>query len=101
MLSWFEIEAFGEHIIDNIVQIVSFNELLSLVAWVHGRPTELMIFLVSLHEVPNWLPHHSHWLHAGKEKETSCLIDLDSRSEELPYIQLQYMQFMVIEVVQR
>ena len=81
--SHLKLEIFGEHIIDNIVEVVSFNELLPLVAWVHGHPAELVAGLVSFHEVPDWLPHHRHWLHSRKEEKTTRIVYLDSRPKEL------------------
>ena len=78
-----ELERRWEHIINQIVQVVSLYELLSLIAWVHGHPAELVTGLFSLHEVPDWLPHHRHWLHVRKEKETARFIYFDSRPKEL------------------
>ena len=58
----FELEASGQHVIDKVVQVVSLDELLPLVARVHGHPAQLVIGYLPLHEVPHWLPHHRHWL---------------------------------------
>ena len=83
MLSQLECKLFREDIVDEVVEIVSFDELLSLVAWIHGRPTELVFRLISLHEVPDWLPHHSYWLHVGEKKKTTGLVYLNTWPEKL------------------
>ena len=74
---------FREQIIDDIIEVVSLDELLSLVAWVHGHPAKLILLLFSLHEVPHRLPHHGNWLHAWEQQETTGLINFNSRPKKL------------------
>ena len=74
---------FREQIVDNIVEVVSLDELLSLVAWIHGHPAKLILLLCSLHEVPHWLPHHGNWLHAWEQQESTCFSYLNSRPKKL------------------
>ena len=38
-----EIKVRGKHIIDQVVKVCAINQPLSLVAWVHGHPAELII----------------------------------------------------------
>ena len=67
MLFRAKFEIVRKHIVDDIVEVVSLDELLSLVAWVHGHPAKLILLLFSLHEVPHRLPHHGNWLHAWEQ----------------------------------
>ena len=54
----FELESSGENIIHYIVQIVPINQSMTLVAWVHGNPAQLVTRDIVFHVSPNWLPHH-------------------------------------------
>ena len=85
MLFRTKFEVVREYIVDNIVEVVSLDELLSLVAWVHGHPAKLILLLFSLHEVPHRLPHHGNWFHAWEQQKTTGLINLNSGLEKLAY----------------
>ena len=56
-------EVRGENIINQVVEVVSLDEPLALVAGVHGCPAELILRSLPLHEAPDRLPHYWYWLH--------------------------------------
>ena len=62
-----ELEVGGEDIIHEIVKVGSIDQSHSLVARVHGSPTELVVSHLTLHEAPNWTTHHRHWLLAWQD----------------------------------
>ena len=51
-------EVRGEDIINQVVEVVSLDEPLALVAGVHGCPAELILRSLPLHEAPDRLPHY-------------------------------------------
>ena len=67
LLLLLELEVSGEDIIHEIVKVASIDQSLSLVARVHGGPTELVVSHLTLHEAPNWATHHWHWLLAWQD----------------------------------
>ena len=67
LLLLLELEVSGEDIIHEIVKVGSIDQSLSLVARVHGSPTELVVSHLTLHEAPNRATHHGHWLLAWQD----------------------------------
>ena len=63
----------------------SINVPLSLVAWVHGSPAELVVSHLPLHEAPHRTAHHRHRLLVGHDQDLADLINLNSFAEELAY----------------
>ena len=59
LLSLLEFEVSGEDVIHEVVKVGSINQPLSLVAWVHGSPAELVVSHLTLHEAPHRATHHS------------------------------------------
>ena len=78
-----EFKVGGEHIIDQVVKVGAINQPLSLVAWVHGGPAELVIRQFPLHEAPHWSAHHRHRLLVGHDQDLTDLIKFNSLAEEL------------------
>ena len=52
-----------EDIINQVIEVVSLDEPLALVAGVHGCPAELILRSLPLHEAPDRLPHYWYRLH--------------------------------------
>ena len=51
-------EVRGEDIINQVIEVVSLDEPLALVARIHGCPAELILRSLPLHEAPNRLSHY-------------------------------------------
>ena len=83
LLLLFELEVGGEDIIHEIVKVGPINQSLSLVAWVHGGPTELVVSHLTLHEAPHGATHHRHWFLAGQDQDFTYCINFNSLAEEL------------------
>ena len=81
-----KLEVSGENIIHKIVKVGSINQPLSLVAWVHGSPAELVVSYLTLHEAPHRVAHHRHWLLAWQDQDLTSLINLHSFPEKLTCI---------------
>lgn len=81
----FELEIRGEDVIHQVVQVAALNQPLALIARVHGLPAQLVLWVwyVSLHEVPDRMSHHWHWVHGGEEKQLASLINLNTTVQEL------------------
>ena len=69
--------------IDQIVKVGAIDQPLSLVAWVHGCPAELIILHLPLHEAPHWTTHHWHRLLVGHDQNLAHFINFNSLAEEL------------------
>ena len=80
-----EFEVGGEDIINQVVEVVSLDESLALVAGVHGCPAELVLRRLPLHETPDRLPHYRYRLHVWPKysSSTSRLINLNHFMKEL------------------
>ena len=77
-------EVRGEDIINQVVEVVSLDEPLALVAGVHGHPAELILRSLPLHEAPDRLPHYWYRLHVwSKEQKLSRLVNFNPLTEEL------------------
>ena len=76
-------EVRGHDIIDEIVEVGSIDEPLSLVARVHGSPAELVITSLSLHEAPHRTTHHRNRLLVRHDQDLSRLINVHSLTEKL------------------
>ena len=72
-----------KHMIYYIVLVDTIDQPLSLVAWVHGSPAELVISHLTLHEAPHRATHHRHWLLPWQDEDLTRLINLHSFPEEL------------------
>ena len=83
LLSFLELEVSGEDIIHKVVKVGSIDQPLSLVAWVHGSPAELVISHLTLHEAPHRATHHRNWLLPWQDEDFTGLINLHSPPEEL------------------
>ena len=84
-LSLLEFEICGHDIIDEIVEVGSIDEPLSLVARVHGSPAELVITSLSLHEAPHRTTHHRNRLLVWHDQDLSHFVHLNALTEELTY----------------
>ena len=82
-MSLLELEVCGHDIIDQIIEVGSINEALSLVARVHGSPAELVIRSLSLHEAPHRTTHHRNRLLVWHDKDLTNLVHLNTLAEEL------------------
>ena len=82
---FFKVEVGGEDIVHKVVKVGSIDQSLSLVAWVHSSPAELVISHLTLHEAPHGATHHRHWLLAWQDQDLTSLINLNSPPEELAY----------------
>ncbi len=82
LVLFLEREVSCKNVIHNIVKVGAINQPLSLVAWVHGSPAELVIRHLPLHEAPNRATHHSHWLLPGQDQKLPNLIKRDSLTEK-------------------
>ena len=80
-----EFEVSGEDVIHEVVKVVSINQPLSLEAWVHGGPAELVISHLTLHEAPHGATHHGHWLLARQDQDLTHCINLNRLPEKLAY----------------
>ena len=78
-----ELELSGHDVIHKIVKVGAIDEALSLISLVHGGPAELVVFLLSLHEGPDWTTHHWDRLLVRHDQNLTNLIDLNSITEEL------------------
>ena len=78
-------EVRGHDIIDEIVEVGSIDEPLSLVARVHGSPAELVITSLSLHEAPHRTTHHRNRLLVWHDQDLSHFVHLNALTEELTY----------------
>ena len=77
-------EVRGEDIINQVIEVVSLDEPLALVARVHGCPAELILRSLPLHEAPDRLPHYWYRFHVWpKEQQLSRFVDLNPLMEEL------------------
>ena len=92
-----KLEVSGENIIHKIVKVGSINQPLSLVAWVHGSPAELVISYLTLHEAPHRATHHRHWLLAWQDQDLTSLINLHSLPEKLTCIVIDRNTHLMIE----
>ena len=73
-----------EDIINQVIEVVSLDEPLALVAGIHGHPAKLVLRSLPLHEAPDRLPHYWYWLHIWpKEQQPSRLVNLNPLTEEL------------------
>ena len=72
-----------KHMIYYVVLVDTLNQSLSLVAWVHGSPAELVISHLTLHEAPHRTTHHRYWLLPWQDEDLTGLINLHSLPEEL------------------
>jgi len=72
-----------EDIIHKVVKVGSIDKTLSLVAWIHGSPAELVISHLTLHEAPHRTTHHRHWLLARQDQDLTHCINFNSLLEEL------------------
>ena len=70
-------------IVHQVVEVGPIDEALSLVAGVHGRPAELIISRLSLHEAPHGATHHRHWLLVRHDQDLSRLVNINSFAKEL------------------
>jgi len=77
------LEVSGEDVIHEVIKVGSINQPLSLVAWVHGSPAELVIRNLMLHEAPHRATHHRHWLLARQDQYLTHCINLNSLPKEL------------------
>ena len=66
----------GEQVLHYIVQVVAFNQPISLQAWVHGCPAILSIQVIGtvFHVLPDWLPLHWHWVFVWQEQQLAHLV---------------------------
>ena len=80
------LEVCGHDIIDQIIEVGSIDEALSLVARVHGSPAELVIRSLSLHEAPHRTTHHRNRLLVRHDEDLSCLVYVHSLAEKLTCI---------------
>ena len=80
-----EFEVSRKDVIDEVIKVVSIDQSLSLVAWVHGSPAELVISHLTLHEAPHRATHHRHWFLARQDEDRAHCINLNSLPEELAY----------------
>ena len=79
-----KIEVRREEIINQVVEGVSLDESLALVAGVHGCPAELVLRHLPLHEAPDRLPHYWYRLHVWpKKQQLSRLVNFNPLTEEL------------------
>ena len=78
-----EFEISGENVIHKVVKVGPINQPLSLVAWVHGSPAELVISHLTLHKAPHRVMHDRHWFLARKYQGLMHCINLNSLLEEL------------------
>ena len=78
-----EFEISGENVIHKVVKVGPINQPLSLVAWVHGSPAELVISHLTFHEVPHRATHHRHWFLARQYQDLTHCINFHSLQEEL------------------
>jgi len=78
-----EFEISGENVIHKVVKVGPINQPLSLVAWVHGSPAELIIRYLTIHEAPHRATHHRHWFLARQYQDLTHCINLNSLPEEL------------------
>ena len=83
LLSFIKFEFCREHVIHQIVKVFSIDEPLSLVAWVHGGPAELVVSHLPLHEAPHRTAHHRYGVLVGHDQDFAHLVDLNSLAEEL------------------
>ena len=79
----FEHEIGRKNVVDDVVQIVPVNEVVSLVTGVHGDPAELVAGDVVLHVSPHRFPHHGDGVFTRQYEELPTYIYLHSLSEEL------------------
>ena len=84
-LKVFKLKLVCKYVIDNIVVVFSVDETISLVAIVHGSPTKLVIFLLSLHEAPDRTTHYRYRLLVRYDQDLTDLINFNSPTEKLPY----------------
>ena len=82
-MSLLELEICGHDIINEIVEVGSIDEPLSLVARVHGSPAELVIRSLSLHEAPHRTTHHRNRLLVRHDEDLTNFVHLNTLSEEL------------------
>ena len=79
-----EFEVGGEDIINQVIEVVSLDESLALVAGVHGCPAELVLRRLPLHKTPDRLPHYWYRLHVWpKKQQLSRLVNFNPLTEEL------------------
>ena len=78
-----ELEVIREDVIDEVVKVVTLDEPLALVARVLGLPAQLVVGLLTFHEMPHWSAHHWDWTLVGKEEQLAGLVYLNSVTEEL------------------
>jgi len=83
----FEHKTTVKYFLHYIIPVNSLNQSLSLVAWVHGSPAELVISHLTLHEAPHRATHHRHWLLARQDQDLTHCINFNSLPEELAYRQ--------------
>ena len=83
LLLLLELKVSGQDIVHEVVKVGSINQPLSLVAWVHGSPAELVISHLTLHEAPHRATHHRHWLLPWQDEDLTSLINLHSLPEKL------------------
>ena len=77
-------EVGGEDVINQVVEVVSLDESLALVAGVHGCPAELVLRCLPLHKTPDRLPHYWYRLHVWpKKQQLSRLVNFNPLTEEL------------------
>ena len=85
LVLWCKLELTRQHIIHQIVKVVTLQETLSLVAGVHGGPAQLVIFLLPLHEGPDRTTHHWDRIKGGEDQHATNLIYVHTRTEELAW----------------
>ena len=78
-----ELEFSRHDVVYKVVKVGAIDEALSLVARVHGSPAELVVFLLPLHEGPDWTTHHWDRLLVRHDQNLTNLINLNSFTEEL------------------
>jgi len=85
----FEHKTTVKYFLHYIIPVNSLDQSLSLVAWVHGSPAELVISHLTFHEAPHRATHHRHWFLARQDQDLTHCIYLNSLPEELAYVELK------------
>ena len=88
-----QVEATRKHMLHHIVQVVAFNQPVSLISSVLGCPAVVCIQVVSsvlFHVLPDWLPLHWHWVFVWQEQQFAYLVHYNPTAPKLACRILDY-----------
>ena len=78
-----KLEISRKNIVDYVIQIMSIDQVLSLVTGVHSNPAELVARDVVLHVCPDRFSHDRNGVFSWQEEESASCVNFNTLTEKL------------------